>query len=140
MVFSRSGGVTCEPVPPVRAFGILSEMFRSKSYTENVGGSIMPSKAFHSMGCMQNMLYVARSVGGSYNFSWAYPFTGRDSKASEHIQIYVIDVVGGRRTGSRSHTQSQSAERWKNWKRMCGVLGDWENEREDPRGSCTGHC
>ena len=33
------------------------------------------------------------------------------SKESEHIQISVIDVVGGRRTESRSHTQSQSAER-----------------------------
>ena len=28
----------------------------------------MSSKAFHSMGCMQDMWYVARSVGGSYIF------------------------------------------------------------------------
>ena len=27
---------------------------------------IMSSRAFHSMGCMQDMWYVARSVGGSY--------------------------------------------------------------------------
>ena len=27
---------------------------------------------------------------------------------------------------------------WKNWKRMCGVLGD--REHEDPRGGCTGQC
>ena len=34
--------------------------------------------------------------------------TGRDStgKESKHIKISAINVVGGRRTGYRSHTQS----------------------------------
>ena len=42
------------------------------------------------------------------HFSWAYPLTGRDStgKESKHIKISAINVVGGRRTGYRSHTRS----------------------------------
>ena len=40
----------------------------------------MSSKAFHNMGCMQSMWYVARSVGGSYIFLGnRYPLTGRNS-------------------------------------------------------------
>ena len=41
-------------------------------------------------------------------FSWAYPLTGRYStgKESKHIKISAINVVGGRRTGYRSHTRS----------------------------------
>ena len=35
-----SGGVTYEPFPPERGFGILSEISHPKSYTEVVGGSI----------------------------------------------------------------------------------------------------
>ena len=37
-----------------------------------------------------------------------YPFTVglRDSKENEHIQIYAIDVVGGRRSGCRTHPPS----------------------------------
>ena len=35
-VFSSSGGVTYEPFPPERGFGILSEMSHPKSYTEVV--------------------------------------------------------------------------------------------------------
>ena len=38
-VFSSSGGVTYEPFPPERGFGILSEMSHPKSYTEVVEGS-----------------------------------------------------------------------------------------------------
>ena len=40
--------------------------------------------------------------------SWAYPLTGRDStgKESKQIKISAINVVGGRRTGYRSHTRS----------------------------------
>ena len=63
----------------------------------------MSSMTFHSMGCMQEMWYVARSDGGSKTF---FLVTGIDSKESEHIQIYGIDVVGGRRTGCRSHPHS----------------------------------
>ena len=39
-VLSSSGGVTYEPFPPEREFGILSEMSHPKSYTEIVEGSI----------------------------------------------------------------------------------------------------
>ena len=35
-----------------------------------------------------------------------YPFTGRDSKESEDIQIHGIYVGGGCRTGCGSHPQS----------------------------------
>ena len=72
----------------------------------------MLSKSSHSMGCMQDMWYVARSVCGSYLFSRAYPFTGRHSRRptgqeSEHIKISAIDVVGGGRTGCRSHLHTE---------------------------------
>ena len=52
------------------------------------------------------------------------------SKENEHIQISAIDVVGGRRSGCRTHRVQNG---WKNWKRICGVFGD-ENERENPYG------
>ena len=34
-----------------------------------------------------------------------YPFTVRDSKESEHNHISAIDVVGGRKTGCRTHPE-----------------------------------
>ena len=45
-----------------------------------------------------------------------------DSKESEDIHIPGIDVGGGWITGCGSHPSS--AERWKNWKRVSGVLCD----------------
>ena len=54
---------------PERGFGTLSEMSHPK--TQRLLGVNMSSKAFHSMGCMHDMWYVARSAGGSYTFSWA---------------------------------------------------------------------
>ena len=69
---------------------------------------IMSSKAFHSMGCMQDMWPCCKIGWRQLHFSWAYPLTGRDStgKESKHIKIFAINVVGGRRTGYRSHTRS----------------------------------
>ena len=47
----------------------------------------MSSEAFHNMGCMQSMWYVARSVGGSYIFLGnRYPLTGRNSRPIEVSQ------------------------------------------------------
>ena len=58
MVFCSSGGVTCEPFPPERGFGILSGVSHHTSYTVIVGGS-MSSEAFHGMGCMKVWLLAA---------------------------------------------------------------------------------
>ena len=81
------GGVTCQPFPPVRGFGILSGVSHHKSYTVIVGGSMSP-KAFP----IRTYVLVCCKIGWrQVDFSWAYPFTGRDSKESEHIQIIIWD-------------------------------------------------
>ena len=86
-VFCSSGEVTCQPFPPIRGFGIRSGMSHHKSYTVIVGGS-MSLKAVHVRIC----LLVCCKIGWrQLHFSWAYPFTGRYSKESEHIQIMISD-------------------------------------------------
>ncbi len=69
-----------------------------KSYTVIVGGSLSP-KAFQSMNCMKVCLYdvlICFKIGWrQLDLSWAHPFTGRDSKVSEHIQnIYYNKYLG----------------------------------------------
>ena len=66
-----------------------------------------PQHGLHAV----HVVYVARSVGGSYIFLGnIYPLTGRNSRPIP-AKIYAIDVVGGGKTGCRSHPQS--AERLK---------------------------
>ena len=85
-VFSSSGGVNWEPFPPVRGFGILSEMSHPKSYTEIVGGSIGRPRlctacaaAGHVVGPMlQDRLEAA-------NFSWSIPHI--------HLQEEIVKRV-----------------------------------------------
>ena len=86
-VFCSSGEVTCQPFPPIRGFGIRSGVSHHKSYTVIVGGAMSP-KAFH----VRIGLLVCCKIGWRLlGLSWAYPFTGRYSKESEHIQIIIWD-------------------------------------------------
>ena len=77
----------------------------------------MSSKAFHNMGCMQSMWYVARSVGGSYIFLGnRYPLTGRNSRPIPAKRVNTFKYLRSTlseegKTGCRSHPQS--AERLK---------------------------
>ena len=92
----------------------------------------MSPKAFH----VRIGLLVWCKIGWrQLDFSWTYPFTGRYSKESEHIQIIIWDRVRGRRrTGCRS--LYQRAERLEELEGIYVGLVT-ENEREDPRESCT---
>ena len=94
----------------------------------------MSSNAFHSMGCMQDTWYVARSVGGIYIFTWAIPHihlqeeTVQRVNTIKHLRSSLSDE--GELDAELTHRVQNG---WKNWKRMCGVFGEG-NEREDPCG------
>ena len=65
----------------------------------------MSPKAFHTY---RTYVLVCCKIGWrQVDFSWAYPFTGRDSKESEHIQIISWDrrYRGRWRTGCRHPPQ-----------------------------------
>ena len=137
-VFSSSGGVTCEPFPPLRGFGILSEMSHPKSYTEIVGGSICRRRLSRAWAAWVCGMLIARSVGGRY----ATFFLGHIHLQEETVKRvstfkYLRSTLleDGEQDGEVIHRVQNG---WNNRKSMCGVLDD-ETEREDPKGGCTGH-
>ena len=83
----------------------------------------MSSKAFHTMGCLQDCGMLQDRLGAATFFlgNPPYPFTVRDSKESEHNHIYAIDVVGGRKTGCRTHPPS--AERLEELEKNVSSVG-----------------